>query len=220
MEVIAATNNANKLAEMRRILEKLGHTVKSQREAGITIDPDETGATFAENAWLKAEAIGMATQKATIADDSGLCVAALGGAPGIYSARYCGRHGDDEANNEKLLAALRGIPQNQRGAKFISSICVRFADGQHFIFEGECPGEIAFARRGTNGFGYDPLFIPDFVGVGEDKIENTKRRTYAQLDDTEKDAISHRGAALRRMQENLPAIIENTQIIGGVSSMD
>ncbi|MEG2166512.1 MAG: RdgB/HAM1 family non-canonical purine NTP pyrophosphatase, partial [Ruthenibacterium sp.] len=219
MEVIAATNNLNKLAEMRRILEKLGHTVQSQREAGITIDPVETGATFAENALIKAEAIGNITHKATIADDSGLCVAALGGAPGVYSARYCGRHGDDEANNEKLLAALSGTPQNQRGAKFVSSICVRFADGRHFIFEGECSGEIAFARRGTNGFGYDPLFIPDFIGVGEDTIENTKRRTYAQLDDAEKDAISHRGAALRAMQKNLPEIIENTQIIGDVSSM-
>ena len=219
MELIAATNNAHKLAEMRRILAKLGHTVQSQREAGIQIDPDETGTTFAENALIKAKAICDLAQKITIADDSGLCVTALGGAPGVYSARYCGRHGEDEANNDKLLAALSGTPQNQRGAKFVSSICVLFPNGRHFIFEGTCPGEIAFARRGTNGFGYDPLFIPDFVGVGETLVENTKRRTYAQRADAEKDAISHRGAALRAMQAELPQIIENTSIIGGTSGM-
>ena len=104
MEWIAATNNAHKLAEMRRILERMGHTVLSQREVGLDLDPDETGATFAENAAIKAKCVCEAAGRPALADDSGLCVDALGGAPGVHSARWCGRHGDDAANNEKLLA--------------------------------------------------------------------------------------------------------------------
>ena len=111
MEFIAATNNPGKMAEMRRILERMGHTVRSQREAGVTLEPEENGTTFAENARIKARAICEAASTATIADDSGLCVDALDGAPGVYSARYCGRHGDDEANNDKLLEELAGVPE-------------------------------------------------------------------------------------------------------------
>ncbi len=209
MEFVAATNNPNKLAEMRRILERMGHTVLSQRQAGVDLDPDETGETFEENARIKAEAIAGACGKATIADDSGLCVDALNGAPGVYSARYCGRHGDDEANNDKLLEALRDVPQQDRSARFVSAICVYLPGGQSFVFEGQCPGSIAFERAGSNGFGYDPLFIPDRVGLDRCTTrENVQRRTYAQLSAEEKDAISHRGRALEKMEQQLPALLE------------
>jgi XTP/dITP diphosphohydrolase len=204
----AATNNPGKLRELRRILHKCGHTGKSLRELGVVLDPEETGATFAENAALKAEAFCRATGLATIADDSGLCVAALGGEPGVYSARYCGRHGDDAANNRKLMEAMRQIPAEQRDAKFVSAVCLWLPDGRHFTFLGECPGRIGLAERGTNGFGYDPLFIPDCVGLpGGSAVPNTAGRTYAELDDAEKDAISHRGHAMRQMEVRLPALL-------------
>ena len=115
MKICAATGNAGKLRELRRILEAQGHEVVSQKELGITIEPDETGTTFEENALIKAETICKASGLPTIADDSGLCVDALEGAPGVYSARYCGRHGDDEANNDKLLENMQDIPAEQRG---------------------------------------------------------------------------------------------------------
>ena len=122
---------------------------------------------------------------ATIADDSGLCVDALEGAPGVYSARYCGHHGDDEANNDKLLAAMQAVPAGQRGAKFVSAVCFILPDGRHLTCMGECPGSIAFTRLcGDYGFGYDPLFIPD-----------------------EKDAISHRGNALAALEKQLPSFL-------------
>ena len=122
MKICAATGNAGKLRELRRILEAQGHEVVSQKELGITIEPDETGTTFAENALIKAETICKASGLPTIADDSGLCVDALGGAPGVYSARYCGHHGDDEANNDKLLDAMKEVPEGKRGAKFVSAV--------------------------------------------------------------------------------------------------
>ena len=150
MEWIAATNNAHKLAEMRRILERMGHTVLSQREAGLDLDPDETGATFAENAAIKAQCVCEAAGRPALADDSGLCVDALGGAPGVHSARWCGRHGDDAANNEKLLAELADVPASRRAAHFTSAICAWLPDGRHFTFEGQCPGRIAFAPAGEN----------------------------------------------------------------------
>ena len=130
MKICAATGNAGKLRELRRILEAQGHEVVSQKELGITIAPQETGTTFAENALIKAETICKACGLPTIADDSGLCVDALGGAPGVYSARYCGRHGDDEANNDKLLDAMQAVPAGQRGAKFVSAVCFILPDGR------------------------------------------------------------------------------------------
>ena len=209
MEFIAATNNPGKMAEMRRILERMGHTVRSQREAGVTLEPEENGTTFAENARIKARAICEAAGTATIADDSGLCVDALDGAPGVYSARYCGRHGDDEANNDKLLEELAGVPEGKRAARFVSSICVCLPGGRCAVFEGVCPGRVGFVRRGTNGFGYDPLFIPTDCGVGKhDKRPNTEGRSYAQLTPDEKDAISHRGVALAKLEKELPEFLK------------
>ena len=210
MKICAATGNAGKLRELRRILEAQGHEVVSQKELGITIEPDETGTTFAENALIKAETICKASGLPTIADDSGLCVDALGGAPGVYSARYCGHHGDDEANNDKLLDAMKEVPEGKRGAKFVSAVCFILPDGRHLTCMGECPGSIAFERlNGDYGFGYDPLFIPDEVGVpgGGGTAENTQGRSYAELSAAEKDAISHRGNALAVLEKQLPEFL-------------
>lgn len=219
MKFIAATNNAHKLAEMRRILVRMGHTVLSQREAGVLLEPEETGTTFEENAAIKAQAICEACQKPTIADDSGLCVDALDGAPGVYSARYAGVHGDDGANNRKLLAALQGVPAAQRTAHFTSAVCVWLPGGRHAVYVGHCPGAIDFEEKGENGFGYDPLFIPDEVGMpgqGAACEANAARRTYAQLSAQEKDAISHRARALALMERELPAFLADTSILGAV----
>lgn len=205
MDFIAATNNKGKMAEIRRILERMGHTVQSQREAGITLEPEENGTTFAENAKIKAKAICKASGRPTIADDSGLCVDALGGAPGVYSARYSGVHGDDEANNDKLLAELADVPNEKRSAHFASCVCVYMPDGRCAVYEGTCPGRIGFERKGSNGFGYDPLFIPDYVGIAgkNDSVINQEGRSYAELTADEKDAVSHRGRAMEKMESEL-----------------
>lgn len=201
MEWIAATGNAHKLAEMRRILERQGQTVVSQREAGILLDPEETGTTFAENAVIKAVAVCQASGKPCVADDSGLVVDALGGAPGVYSARYCGTHGNDEANNDKLLAEMQRVPVGARAAKFVSAICVALPNGKTFVFEGECHGSVGFERKGTHGFGYDPLFCPLAYGG----------KNYAELTDSEKDAISHRGRAMQKMDDAMAEILAAMQ---------
>ena len=208
MLICAATGNAGKLKEIRRILEAQGHQVKSQKELGITLEPEETGTTFAENALIKAKAICEASGLPTLADDSGLMVEALGGAPGVYSARYCGRHGDDEANNDKLLAELAGVEEGKRAAKFVSAVCFYLPEGRSVTYLGECPGRVIFERRGTNGFGYDPLFVPDDVGLAEGGVRpNTEGRTYAELEAWEKDAISHRGKAMALLDKNLAAFL-------------
>ena len=206
MIVCAASNNAGKLKELRRILEQMGHEVKSLRDLCIDLDPEETGTTFAENARIKAEAFCKASGLPTVADDSGLCVDALHGAPGVYSARYAGHHGDDAANNAKLLHEMADVPAGQRAAKFVSAICFMLPDGRALEVEGECPGRIAFSlQNGDYGFGYDPLFIPADCGVGKtDKRPNTENRSYAQLTPDEKDAISHRGNALAELEKQLP----------------
>lgn len=216
MLICAATGNAGKLKELRRILQAQGHTVKSQSELGITLEPEETGSTFAQNALIKARAICEAAGMPTVADDSGLCVEALGGAPGVYSARYCGRHGDDEANNQKLLRELRDVPEDERAAAFESAVCFYLPGGEYILFSGRCPGRILQEPKGANGFGYDPLFAPDFVGAGERRLPNTAGRSYAELADDEKDAISHRGAALREMQKKLPAFLQSVQPGAGI----
>ncbi len=211
LKICAATGNAGKLKELRRILEAQGHTVVSQKDLGITLEPEETGATFAENARIKAEAICKASGLPTIADDSGLCVDALGGAPGVFSARYCGHHGDDEANNDKLLAAMQNVPEGRRAARFVSAVCFMLPSGASLTCMGECPGRVAQARMpGDYGFGYDPLFIPDECGVpGGGKRPNAGGRSYAQLTPGEKDAISHRGRALEKLEAQLPDFLQN-----------
>lgn len=160
MIVCAATNNAGKLKELRRILTRCGHEVKSLRELGVTLDPEETGTTFAENAKIKAEAFCKATGLPTVADDSGLCVDALNGAPGVYSARYAGEHGNDAANNEKLMAEMQNVPVGQRAAKFVSAVCLILPDGRELVVTGECPGSVALTRRAITVLGMTRCLSP------------------------------------------------------------
>ena len=195
MKICAATGNAGKLRELRRILEAQGHEVVSQKELGITIEPEETGTTFAENALIKAETICKASGLPTIADDSGLCVDWLQGAPGIYSARYGGDLDSDEARCRLLLQNMRGA--TDRSAHFHCAICCLFPNGDKLTAEGDCFGTIAFAPMGEGGFGYDPLFFRPEL-----------RRTLAQLTAEEKNKISHRGAALRAFAAELKEYLE------------
>ena len=210
MKFVLASHNRKKLAEMQEILRELGVEVVLQSDVGLDLEPEENGTTFAENAAIKAMAVMQASGLPAIADDSGLCVDALDGAPGVYSARYCGHHGDDEANNDKLLEKMKDVPAGQRGAKFVAAVCFILPEGRHLTCVGECPGCVAFERlAGDYGFGYDPLFIPDECGVGKhDKRPNTEGRSYAQLTPDEKDAISHRGNALAEMEKKLPDFLK------------
>lgn len=188
--VILSTGNAHKLEEFQRMLAPLGYAVAASRELFPDLDVEETGDTFEENALLKAQALYDLTGEMTLADDSGLVVDALGGAPGVYSARYAGEGATDEQNNEKLLAALQGVPPGRRTARFVSAIACVLPGGRAFTVRGECPGVIGLKARGAGGFGYDPLFY-----VGDE--------TFASMSGTEKDSVSHRGRALRLLAERL-----------------
>lgn len=184
---VLASHNKAKLIEMRDILGELGILVISQAEAGVDVEPEETGATFEENALIKAKAVMAASGLPAVADDSGLMVDALDGAPGVYSARYGGGHDRSDAErNALLLKNLENV--EQRGAKFVSVIAVAWPDGRVITARGEVHGEIAREERGANGFGYDPLFLlPD-------------GRHMAELSSEEKNGISHRGNALRELK--------------------
>ena len=190
--MVLASGNRKKLAELRRILEPMGFEVIPKDEAGVDFDPEENGSTFAENARIKAEAVCRATGMTAVADDSGLCVDALGGAPGVYSARYAGENATDSDRIDKLLRELEGVPAGARGARFVSAVCVCFPGGRTVEVHGVCEGSIAFERHGDGGFGYDPVFM-----VGE--------RSFGELSAEEKDALSHRGNALRALKEKLAA---------------
>ena len=189
-EIIIATKHKGKMAEFKRMLSSLGYTVISAEEAGFSAEIEENGATFAENAAIKARTICKACKKAAIGDDSGLCVDALGGAPGVYSARYAGEGHNSDDNNKKLLREMEHIPDEKRTARFVCAICAVFGEGDILRCEGACEGTIARCLHGQNGFGYDPLFM-----VGE--------RSFAELDGAEKDAISHRGRALAALYEKM-----------------
>lgn len=212
MLICAATGNAAKLREIRRILSPLGYEVKSQKELGITLEPEETGTTFAQNAFIKAKSICLVSGVPTIADDSGLAVDALNGEPGVYSARYSGVHGDDEANNRKLLQNLAGLPEEKRTAQFVCAICLYLPGGAHITVEGECAGRVIETPRGENGFGYDPLFVADEIGLADGSIAaNTDSLTTSEMQSWQKDAISHRGRALAKLDAALPDFMaENT----------
>ncbi len=192
---ILATNNMKKLAEMQRILSPLGINVVTAKMLGIDLpDVIEDGETFEENAAIKAHAACEFTKMPSIADDSGLCVDYLDGAPGIYSARFSGGHGNDEANNDLLLEKLDGVPMEKRTAYYVCAICCVFPDGREITVRGECHGHIGFERDGHEGFGYDPLFLVDGRAFGRYTAE-------------EKDKISHRGNALRMLTEELKKIL-------------
>ena len=190
MKLVLASKNKKKLEEMRQILSGLGVEVISESDAGVDVDVEETGTTFAENARLKAVAVMQASGLPAIADDSGLCVDALNGAPGVYSARYGGGELDDVGRYRLLLENMRGMLDRRCG--FVSAICCAFPNGDEITSQGECRGTLAYAPKGENGFGYDPIFfVPE------------KKKTFAELTAEEKNEISHRGKALRAFQKEL-----------------
>lgn len=195
MDFILATNNMKKLEEMQRILSPLGINVVTAKMLGITLDEvEEDGETFEDNAKIKAHAACKATGMPAIADDSGLCVDYLNGAPGVYSARFAGEHGNDELNNDLLLEKLDGVEMQERTAHYVCAICCSFPDRDDIVVRGECRGKIGFERDGNQGFGYDPLFLVNGKSFGKYTAE-------------EKDKISHRGNALRLLTKELEKII-------------
>lgn len=196
-DVVIATGNAKKLRELADLLAPSGLIAVAQRELGVS-DADETGLTFVENAILKARHAAAATGLPAIADDSGLEVDALGGAPGVFSARFAGTHGDDAANNRRLLECLQGVPKAQRRARYrCVMVALRHArDPSPLIREGTWEGSIALTPGGREGFGYDPLFLVEEYGV-----------TAAELPFSVKQRLSHRGRAVRALVQALPAFL-------------
>lgn len=191
MDFILATNNMKKLEEMQRILSPLGIEVKTTAMLGIELpEVEEDGDTFEANAEIKAASACKITGLPAIADDSGLCVDYLDGAPGIFSARFAGEHGNDEKNNDLLLQKLEGVKQEDRTAHYVCAICCIFPDGRKIVVRGECEGLIGFERDGNAGFGYDPLFIVD-------------GKSFGRYTGEDKDKISHRGKALRALVAEL-----------------
>ena len=195
MRFVLATHNPGKLREMGEILKDFGIEVVSPRDLGITVDVEETGTTFAENAMLKAKAICKEANLPAIADDSGLCVDALNGAPGVYSARYGGEGLDDKGRYMLLLSSLRGAPT--RAAHFACAVACAFPNGDTLTAEDRCDGSIAYAPLGEGGFGYDPVFL--LPGTG---------KTFGQLTQEEKSAVSHRGRALKDFAGKLEAYLK------------
>lgn len=190
MKFVIATANPKKLEEISRILLPLNVEAISQKQAGVFLEPEETGDTFEENALIKARAVSLATGLPAIADDSGLCVNALDGRPGVYSARYAGEDATDEEKIAKLLAELED--KTDRSAYFVSCVCCYFSEDDYFCVRGECHGSISSVPDGNGGFGYDPVF--EVKGLN---------KTYARLTGEEKDACSHRGNALRMLRDKL-----------------
>ncbi|MCC8043783.1 MAG: RdgB/HAM1 family non-canonical purine NTP pyrophosphatase [Oscillospiraceae bacterium] len=191
MRLILASNNKNKLREIQEMLSPIGYEVISQSQAGIDMEAEENGSTFEENAAIKADAIYALTHTAVIADDSGLEVDALGGAPGIYSARYAPKG----QGKKTLLANLEGVPDDKRTARFVCVICYIDPDGEKHYFRGECEGKIGYECIGESGFGYDPIFM-----YGD--------RSFAQLSADEKNAVSHRSMAIIKLREYLESAVK------------
>lgn len=196
MKIFIATKNQKKLCELERILIPMGFEVLSQKDFNKNFpEPVEDGTTFEENAIIKAKDGLKNTGLISVADDSGICVDYLGGAPGIYSARYSGEHGDDDSNNQKLLKELEGVSMQNRTGRYVAAIACVFPDGRQFTVRGECEGKIAFEPKGNNGFGYDPYFISELGYM-------------AELTAEQKDSISHRGKALKLFKEELKKYIK------------
>lgn len=203
MDLVLATRNEAKGREMARLLgailgDRGRHellTLHTLRDVPAGGDPEETGVTFAENALIKARAAARRSGWWAIADDSGLAVAWLGGRPGVHSARWAGRHGDDAANNRLLLRQMAGVPPVNRGARFVAAVAIVSPDGREWVVEGECHGMVAYTMRGSGGFGYDSLFWRPELG-----------KTFAELTAEEKDALSHRGRAFEKAARVLEAV--------------
>ena len=195
MKVVLASKNPHKLVEISKITEKFGMELVLQSELGVDLDVEENGTTFEENSFIKANAVMQATGLPAIADDSGLCVDALNGGPGVYSARYGGEGLDDKGRYMLLLNSLRG--QSTRTAHFTCAIACAFPNGDTLTAEGRCDGTIAYAPMGEGGFGYDPVFfVPEL------------KKTFGQLTAEEKSAISHRGRALAVFVEKLETYLK------------
>jgi len=192
--IVCASHNPNKVREIEKITKQYGLNVITRDEAGVPLlfDVIEDGKTFADNSYKKAFTIMRITGKPAIADDSGLMVDYLDGAPGVYSARFAGEEKDDEKNNDKLLELMDGVPYEKRTCRFVSCVTLTYPDGTILSAEGECPGHLLTERQGTGGFGYDPLFLPD----GLDK-------TFAEIGMEEKNKVSHRAKALAKLGELL-----------------
>ena len=192
--IVLSTHNKGKLVEFEGLAERLGFRIITRDEAGIPHDFDvvEDGETFEENSRKKAEAISQLTGLAAIADDSGLMVDCLGGQPGVWSARFAGKDCDDERNNDKLLALMEDVPQAERTAQFVSVITLVRPGKKTLTARGVCPGHILTERRGTGGFGYDPLFLPDEA-----------EETFAEISQEDKNKISHRARALAALADLL-----------------
>lgn len=196
-EVIIATKNIGKAKEFESIFSPLGIQVLTLLDYPEIEDVEETGTTFEENAVLKAESLALKFDKMVIGDDSGLMVDAIAGKPGIYSARYAGEHKNDEANIDKVLQELEGVPQRKRTARFYCALAVAIPNEETFTVSGTCEGEILSERRGTNGFGYDPIFL----------VEG-KEQTMAELSREEKNQISHRANALGKLGVKLATLLK------------
>ena len=190
MELVIASNNKHKVTEIKQILCGKFDRIFSLSELGITVDPEETATDFLGNARIKARAIAAFTDKAVVADDSGLEVAALGGAPGVYSARYAGEPVSDERNNEKLLREMANV--SDRSARFVTTMVLRFHGGREIVGVGQVCGSITTEMRGRNGFGYDPLFYADEL-----------KKTFGEATESEKNAVSHRSRALADLLRQL-----------------
>ena len=195
MQLIAATQNAHKLREISQITSRFGMELVPMKEILGDLEIEENGTTCAENSLIKSRTVCRLTGKAAIADDSGIMVDALGGAPGVYSARYAGGHGDDVANRRKILREIEGLPMEKRTAQFICVITYVHPDGTEIVAEGICPGHVSFEELGEGGFGYDSIFIPE--GYSE---------TFAQLPQEIKNTIGHRALALKKLHEEFEAV--------------
>lgn len=201
VRLLLATRNAHKLDELRRIVLKRG--LAEIEVVGLADVPEfqevpETGATFEENALIKAHAAAMATGLPSVADDSGLAIDALNGMPGVLSARWAGEHSTDDTNLRLVLAQLRDVPDERMGARFVCAAALCVPDGQEVVVRGEWPGRITREPRGTNGFGYDPIFVPEGYSV-----------TSAELEPSEKDSLSHRGRALKTLLPHLRELTDS-----------
>jgi XTP/dITP diphosphohydrolase len=191
-KIVFATGNAGKMREIREILADMDLEVVSMAEIGADIEIEENGATFEENAVIKARAVGKVCGEIVLADDSGLEVDHLNREPGIYSARYMGEDTPYSIKNASIIQRLEGVPREERTARFVCAIAAVFPDGEEVVTHGEIEGWIDYEEKGSNGFGYDPIFsVPEFG------------RTTAELSDEEKNSVSHRGRALRKMKDEL-----------------